>query len=510
MPRTLALAAGIALPLCLAGQGAFADLTPQQVWTDWKTYMQGVGYTVEGSESVSGGDLTISEIKLSFDAPDGQGDMEVMLDQIAFQQNGDGSVAIVFPDTLPIKVSGTEGFDGGDAIDISMVLTQSGHSMVASGDPNDLTYAYEAATVGLSLDQVMVDGDAVEAGTAKMNVTGTSVSNTTTMILGEMRNYKQSSSIEEVSYSLAVDTPEDGGQQVDMSGTLQGLSVTGEGQIPLTIPEAADMVTLLDAGLDVVATISFQNGSGQIDAQTPEDGNFSAQTSSKSGAFSVNVNDTALGYAGEQKNLQISAKGGTFPFPVEFAMAENAFNLSFPVRKAEEPQDFAVGVKMGEFTMSEILWGFFDPQAQLPRDPATIALDLTGQMKLLVDFMDPSAGPDMMGAPGELKALNLNQVLVDAVGAKLEGSGAITMDGDAPGIVPGVGSPVGSVDLALSGANGLIDTLIAMGILPQEQAMGARMMMGVFAVPGDGPDTLKSKIDFTKEGQILANGQRIR
>jgi hypothetical protein len=36
------------------------------------------------------------------------------------------------------------------------------------------------------------------------------------------------------------------------------------------------------------------------------------------------------------------------------------------------------------------------------------------------------------------------------------------------------------------------------------------MMMGLFAVPGDAPDTLNSKIEFTQDGQILANGQRIK
>ena len=50
----------------------------------------------------------------------------------------------------------------------------------------------------------------------------------------------------------------------------------------------------------------------------------------------------------------------------------------------------------------------------------------------------------------------------------------------------------------------------AMGLLPEEQAMGARMMMGLFAVPGDQPDSLKSKVEFTQDGQVLANGQRLK
>ena len=76
--------------------------------------------------------------------------------------------------------------------------------------------------------------------------------------------------------------------------------------------------------------------------------------------------------------------------------------------------------------------------------------------------------------------------------------------------MPGFPKPVGSVDIMLEGANGLIDRLVAMGFVPDEQAMGARMMLGLFGVPGNSPDTLSSTIEFNEDGQILANGQRIR
>jgi len=50
---------------------------------------------------------------------------------------------------------------------------------------------------------------------------------------------------------------------------------------------------------------------------------------------------------------------------------------------------------------------------------------------------------------------------------------------------------------------------MSMGILPEEQAMGARMMLGLFATP-TGDDELSSKIEVNAEGQVLANGQRLR
>ena len=55
-----------------------------------------------------------------------------------------------------------------------------------------------------------------------------------------------------------------------------------------------------------------------------------------------------------------------------------------------------------------------------------------------------------------------------------------------------------------------MDKLVAMGLLPQDQAMGARMMLGLFARPGEGEDTLVSKIEVSGDGAISANGQRLQ
>lgn len=40
--------------------------------------------------------------------------------------------------------------------------------------------------------------------------------------------------------------------------------------------------------------------------------------------------------------------------------------------------------------------------------------------------------------------------------------------------------------------------------------MGARMMMGMFGTPGEGEDVITSTIEVTEDGQVLANGQRLR
>lgn len=111
----------------------------------------------------------------------------------------------------------------------------------------------------------------------------------------------------------------------------------------------------------------------------------------------------------------------------------------------------------------------------------------------------------MTGAPGQLNAVNVNEIKFSVAGAELTGDGDFSFNNDGP-----IPVPAGVINLMLTGGNGLMDTLVAMGLLPEEQAMGARMMMGLFARPGDGEDTLVSTIEVNEDGSVLANGQRIK
>jgi len=151
----------------------------------------------------------------------------------------------------------------------------------------------------------------------------------------------------------------------------------------------------------------------------------------------------------------------------------------------------------------------FDPMAQLPRDPATLILDISGAARMLVDIFDPSR-PPTMPTPGELHALDLNELQLTFGGAELTGDGAFTFDNTDMVTYDGFPKPLGSVSLKLLGGNGLLDKLIAMGVVPEEQAMGVRMMAGLFANAGPGPDELNSTIEVREDGGLYANGQRLK
>ena len=60
-----------ALSIFMTGTAAFADISSQEVWDDWKSYMTGFGYTVEGDETISGGNVTVSNVTMGMSMPDG-------------------------------------------------------------------------------------------------------------------------------------------------------------------------------------------------------------------------------------------------------------------------------------------------------------------------------------------------------------------------------------------------------------------------------------------------------
>ncbi len=500
------IASMAALSIFMTGSAAVAEVSPQQVWDDWKSYMAGFGYVVDANESTSGGKLTVSDIEMSMQIPDQDGSISMKMGQMTFSDNGDGTVAVSIPQIMPMVMS-IDAPDGED-VDIAMEYASTGFAMNVSGSPDSMTYNYSAAELALLLKELVVEGAPVDFGKASMsmaNVTGTAA-----LSGSDLRTYNQRFSTGEVVYSVDFTDPKAGGRFV-ANGTFANMAFDGKGSFPAQM-DPTNMAAMMAAGFGVDGGFSYESGATTFSVE--EDGKtVQGTSSSEHGDLKVAMDGDRLQYSGSARNMQMQMMGGEIPFPIEMAMAESAFNLLIPVSKSDNDQDFALGITLGDFTISDMIWGIFDPMGQLPRDPATIAIDLSGKVELFFDLMDPEQMASVENsdeAPGELKALDLNALTLRAAGAELTGGGGFTFDNSDMMTFQGMPAPTGAIDLKLEGGNGLLDKLIAMGIMPEDQAMGMRMMMGLFAVPGDGDDTLTSKIEVTGDGKVLANGQRLK
>lgn len=502
------LLSSTSLSLLIAGGPAFADVTGPDVWEDWKAYMRGFGYEMSGTETQSGDTLTINDIEMSYALPEGEGSFSIAMDSLALTTRDDGTVSVDLPATMPMSFD-TRPSDGESASG-TLLYTQDMPTMIVSGEAGDMTYTYNAASVGMALQDLVVDGTPLTADMMAVSINMTDVANITRMTVGEMRDYAQTLSAAKLSYDISFNIPEPEANRGSFNGSMTGLAFDGTGTLP-TDTNVEEMDAMLAQGFDVDGGFAYESGVSNADMITP-DGPFKATTSSNGGDIRVRMGEGGLAYDVSQTDLAVDVQQmPNLPFPVSLNLAKSAFNLMVPLQPSDEPQDFALGFTLGDFTISDGIWNIFDPAGQLPRDPATIDLDLTGEAKVLVNVFDPeqAAAMDRGAAPGEVNALDINALLIRLAGAQLTGSGAFTFDNSDMTTFPGVPRPEGSVDVRVKGANKLIDTLVQMGLLPEEQAMGARMMMGLFGVP-QGDDVLTSKIEVNEQGHVLANGQRLQ
>jgi hypothetical protein len=313
------------------------------------------------------------------------------------------------------------------------------------------------------------------------------------------------------SLNVDVAAKEPGGSgTLDLSIVMADIAANSDGT--MMMGNMQDMAAMLASGFFTDADISHGAATYTIDFQDKRN-SFAFDGKSDTGRLAVALNSEALSYEAATKGFSFTMSGSDIPLPeVAASFVELGIGFMMPVGKSDVPQDFGAQITLDGMSVSDMIWGMIDPGAQLPHDPATIIADLTGTANWFFNIMDPKAQAEIgIGAmPGEIHALDINEVRVAVGGAELTASGGFTFDNSDLETFGGIPAPTGSVDLKLVGGNGLMDKLVAMGLLPQDQAMGARMMLGLFARPGEGEDTLVSKIEVSGDGAISANGQRLQ
>ena len=493
-----------ALALAASGAPALADVTPSEVWDGFRSYLETSGYEVTANVSESGDALTAAGLVARMDMSDSDGSLVWEGGDVTFADQGDGTVLITFPETMPITVSFTE--EGQETV-LSLDYTHTDMSLVASGDDSEMTYTVDAPELGIVLREVSVDGEALPDDQASGQVAFTAMSGGFDLVYSDPMTFDQDIRAEEMSIDFNFTDPETG-DTGSYSNALTGVAMTGSG----AVPELDDQMMadeMIEAGLDVTGEIAFESGQSQLSG-TSDGAPFEMASSSGGGSLTVSMSGAGLAYGVAAQELQFDISSPDVPFPISASAASTETSLLMPVTASEEPQDFEALIRLDGLEVSEMLWSMFDPQGNLPRDPATLVIDLSGQATPTASFFDPEAMEASGEAPAEINAVTIDELRLSAAGAELAGDGAFTFDNENTEAFGGMPAPSGEATLNLTGANALIDSLISMGILSNEDAMGARMMMSMFTVPGDGEDNLSSTIRVTEDGQVLANGQRIR
>lgn len=496
------LKAAVSAVALLAAAPALADVTAQQVWDDWRAQMAiyGESAITIGSETYEGGVLTVTDLGFNVAGEDGS-TATGNLPQLVLTENGDGTVTVTMSEDYPISISTPANAETGSAAsEVDLALRQTGLEMTVSGDPGALTYDLSAARYALELDGVTEGGAEVpaEALFAFNDIAGSYTSTA-----GTMREIAYDLAAASMDLLVDATNPEDG-SHVMVSGKVSDVATQATMAMPLD--PAADPEMMMMNGLAMEG--GYTTGGGQYifeftDASGPTNGTFSTE----SGSLNIQFSKDSIAYDGSATNVALNATSAAMPIPVDLRIGEYGFNFAMPMSKTEAPAPWALGLSLRDLALNDEVWAIFDPQALLSHDPATVAVDLSGTATLLFDIMDPAQADAMASAPvpGQVDSVDINELNIAFGGASVTGTGAFTLDNTDMTTFPGMPKPTGAVDLQLNGVKGLINNLVAIGLVPQDQVMIAMGMLGAFATE-TAPDQLTSRIEATEDGRLLVNG----
>ncbi|WP_147126263.1 DUF2125 domain-containing protein [Shimia ponticola] len=481
----------------------WADLTAEDVWAQMQdTYVAYGGTVAAASETRSGNTLTAADVTMTI--ADEEVDIVFNLGDVAFVEQGSGSVEIVTEPEMNMVVSGDfEGTEGR----VVMSITTDDLVAVASGTPEVMTTTYSASDVTMSIDELpdMPDDAEFVFTFAFAGMNGSSTADR-----GDMIRTQSTMTSASLAYDVVVTDPgNDGNFTLDFDG--QGLAVSTSTATPADMDMADIGALYADPNVEQSFTASMAASAASFTFADP-DGSGAGEFSAGGGRVQGGLTDGGFSYEGGANDIALSVEVPDLPVPLNFAMGGYNYALASPIIASDDAKPFRLGLGFQDVTLDPFLWNLFDPGEVLPRDPATISFDISGLGRLLVNLFDPEQMEEMMmdDVPGEVTEIALDDLDVRAAGAALSGSGSFVLDNSDTQTFDGLPRPEGKIDLQLLGANGLLDKLVQMGLVPEDQVMGARMMMGLFAVPGSGEDSLQSTIEVNADGHVLANGQRLR
>ncbi len=491
--RAFTKSAGGALIALLCGTSALqADVTATEVWQSLAGYYRGIGQTVTtDGEAMAGDTLIVSGAKIAGSGSDARVELDVP--EMRFRETGDGRVEVTAATRITGSLRGPG--DAGMGARTRFEIAQTDLRVMVSGSAEDMTYDFAIPDLTARTVDVEVAGQPVQP---RVSVTLTGGSGTARMAGATTRVIDSNARFETLGFDLAAPAADAGGD-VSARGTLSGVDVQSGLQVPEGI-DLNDMESALAAGYRLQSRLRF--ASGNVNADVRDDsGTTNVQAGLADGQLKMSTSKDGIAYEMGAGPSRAVVQVPTLPVPAEVGLDDTLLGFSMPVDPGGAAQPFTTVLRVGGLTLSDGIWAMFDPAATLPHDPMAFALDLSGTMRLVRSFFDEGVAGQVGKVPAEVETVSLNELKLAAVGAQVAGQGsARIVNGGAQPV------PVGSVDLELRGLNALSDRLVAMNLVPQDQAMGIRMMLAMFTVP-TGEDSASSRIESDAEGNVRVNGQ---
>lgn len=499
MTRSLSLAA-LSMGAMLMTSSAASALTGDALWKRWQDAAASVGLSlVAESQREDGGTLTLSGVTLGQALPSEGGMPELALSEIVLAEQGDGSVAISTGPEMTAAITGD--------VTGTLTVSQAGLIVTAREGEGGIAYDYAAETMGVVSDTAypveMFDGSAPEEGKVRFEATLAGLTGSFGAEAGAARTTTKIVNADTFGYTVDRTDP-------FMEGTSRTTSSTADFALTstVTLPEGIDITSEDPAAWGLALrdglALALRLEAGETTGTDSTTGMLSYELTTSAGPSVTTLDIGAAGLAATSKGEGVVVSGSSPELPVEQATLtigplEGAFRMPLV---GSEPQDYRLLLSFSGITVNEEAWALVDPARTLPRDPASLLVDLDGQIifDLFATLAAEEAGEFV--PPPMPTSLNIPRLAMSAAGAALEGSGQFTFDA--------MMQPLGQANATLRGGNALIDGLVAIGVISEQDAQGARMGLAMFWTAGEGEDVLTTTFEAREDGGLYVNGQRIQ
>ena len=516
-----------AIALCALAGPAFAEVDAAELWEDLRTGAEAWGYTVDaGAVDIGDTEVTVTDLTFSFASetsvpaeddpllpPSGETgddagaapvtvttDIVFTLPTLRIVEDGEAAV-IELPAAMPFEVTGTSAEGAGNSL-FGGTLGQEGMRITVTEDGDAKLYDYTAGAITANVDRFEGPDvpDEIDVAVRMEDVTGRSrVSENA----DGHRVSEQSSQAARLTVSANVTDGGDNPGDFALAMAVADVSGGGTAVLPEDI-DMNDMAAALAAGLDIQSSLTLGAGHTEMEFTSPE-GNFSYAANSNGGGIEVALAPDTLRYGITSDGGDVSIVGSNIPVPeLSYSVESGRMIVTLPPLGSDEPQSFGVDVALRGVEISESLWSLFDPEAVLPREPASIVLDMTGTALFPQGLMDLTGGATPSTTPPEVSEIEIQSLELSLAGAALLGRASFTGTPGGMPMAPGLPPLQGTAELSVTGLNALMDGLTQLGLVPPQQGAMVRGMLGFIARP-TGDDSYATEIELGPNG-ITANG----
>jgi hypothetical protein len=475
-----------------AVQPAAADVTARQLYDAWEARDGGQGRTVEAETVTDRSDgLTLEGLSIVQETSEGR--FTARLDRVVMTDDA-GAVIVSVPSGQTVAVTAS----GDDTAPVKALLRldEGPLTLRATGDPGAV--AYDVAADALAVELTSLSGEGVpEDATFEGGVTG--LTGTLEGLTGDAAAEIAGDLVAETArMNLAYTDPATG----DRISTAVAQS---ELEVAMALRPGAE-------AQDWAVDLSTSSGPAQATTRQVRPGAGVVETESRQAAtrLSLSLEEGRGDYATSAEGLSLTVRADGLPIsPVSVEAAAADLAMSVPTATGETPQLAEIRVDVQSLMPGEAIWQSFDPTGALPRRPANLALD--AEADVVVSEESGAMLPPAAGMPGVLpRGLRINELSLDFGDAEIDAEGDFTVEAvDEQGGLTQFGQPAGTLTVTARGVMDLLGQLITAGVLSEDQAMGAQMMIGMFATQAE-DGTLTSEITTESDGGLIVNGQRLR